>query len=98
MRPSFRMVFVAAVAAILLVVGVQVAKVHLVRRDMAMRHETQRLQLERVALRRELADRHVRLGYVTSPEAVMERAQSMALDLTDEVVDGELASVYTGQD
>jgi hypothetical protein len=69
-------------AAIMLALGaVAVALVHIRREETMAAHEIQRLQRQRVVIRRELADRMVRVGELTTPESVIERAHTLALDL-----------------
>lgn len=61
--------------------AVAVALVHIRREETMAAHEIQRLQRQRVVIRRELADRMVRVGELTTPESVIERAHTLALDL-----------------
>ncbi|MFP4140100.1 MAG: hypothetical protein ACOCZU_07330 [Planctomycetota bacterium] len=69
-------------AAIMFALGaVAVALVHIRREETMAAHEIQRLQRERVVIRRELADRMVRVGELTTPSAVVERSRRLALDL-----------------
>jgi hypothetical protein len=69
-------------AAIMLALGaVAVALVHVRREETMAAHEIQRLQRRRVVIRRELADRMVRVGELTTPRSVIDRAEELALDL-----------------
>jgi hypothetical protein len=60
---------------ILVLAGIAVALVHVRREEIAVRHEIQRLQIRRVALRRTLWEQQVRLGYLAAPEEVRRRAE-----------------------
>ena len=78
---------------IALLAAVAVTLVKLRRAEITARHETLRLQRAEVRLRRRLWDQQIRLGYLTTPQAVRQRADEMSLGLTDRAPDG-LASVH----
>jgi len=63
------------------VTAIAVGLVHLRRREIAARHRIQRLAAEQVRLRRALWDQQVRLGELTAPGCVRQRAEEMALGL-----------------
>lgn len=63
--------------------GIAVGLVQLRRTETAVRHDIQRLELRRVAVRRSLWDQQVRLNVRTAPSEVRRRAERMALDLED---------------
>jgi len=57
--------------------------VQLRRAETMLRHESQRLRLERITLQRRLWDRQVKLGYLLAPDEVRRRARHMSLELVD---------------
>ena len=64
-----------AVTAVLLV--------HIRREEMVARHEIQRAREESVALRRDLQEQQVKLGFLTAPMGVENRAGQMAMEFID---------------
>ena len=75
--------FVTVLLIIVVFVAVGVARVHLRSAEAVARHQIQRLGIRRVALRRQRSDQQVRLGELTTVEAIRRRAAdpTMALDL-----------------
>jgi hypothetical protein len=57
--------------------------VHIRRQEVALRHEVQSKQLRHVALRREIWDRQVRLGHMTTPRNIRHRAEILGLDINN---------------
>ena len=53
---------------ILAIAAIAVGLVQLRRQEIGVQHEIQRLQVSRVALRREVAKREVRIGKMTTPD------------------------------
>ncbi len=80
MRLAIVIVSVAAIA---------VGLVHLRRTEIATRHRIQRLSAEQIRLRRVLWDQQVRLGELTAPGRVRQRADEMALGLSQETAQVE---------
>jgi hypothetical protein len=74
---------------------IAVALVHIRRAELPLRHEMQCLETQHAALRRDLWDRQMRLGYQTTPQAVQFRADAMSLDLTP-VVEPPVAAPTRG--
>ena len=64
------------------VTAIAVGLVHLRRTEIATRHRIRRLSAEQVRLRRALWDQQVRLGELTAPARVQQRAEEMALGLS----------------
>ena len=64
------------------VTAIAVGLVHLRRTEIATRHQIQRLSAEQIRLRRALWDQQVRLGELTAPQRVQQRADEMALGLS----------------
>ncbi|MBN1553196.1 MAG: hypothetical protein JXA11_00505 [Phycisphaerae bacterium] len=56
--------------------------VHVRRREAALSYALQRTQSRHAELRREIWDRHVEIGRLTTPEHIAHRAAVMALDMT----------------
>jgi hypothetical protein len=65
---------------------VTVGIVHLRREEIRARHQLQDLQIRQVKLRRALYDQQARLGMLTCPRRVRQRAAQLAVDLTDRKV------------
>lgn len=63
----------------LTVIGVGL--VHIRRQEVAMRHEVQSKQSRHIVLRREIWDRQVRLGHMTTPRNIRHRAEILGLDI-----------------
>lgn len=61
---------------------IAVALVHLRREDYAVRHRIQQIESEHARLRREIWDRQVELGELTTPQAIRHREKAMALGHT----------------
>lgn len=78
MRIAFVMISVTVLAAML---------VHLRREELAVRHQMHQTQARHAELRREIWDRQVRLGYLTTPRAIRQRAEALALDLVPNTPD-----------
>ncbi|MFP4053998.1 MAG: hypothetical protein ACLFV7_09060 [Phycisphaerae bacterium] len=88
------MVRIAAVMLIL--ASVAVGLVHIRREQTVAAHEIQRLQRRRVILRRELSDRMVRVGGLTSPDQVIRRTRNLALDLPVEGAEEPTVAEWNG--
>ncbi|MFW6062342.1 MAG: hypothetical protein ACOC93_05990 [Planctomycetota bacterium] len=67
---------------ILMITAMAVALVHLRRSEIAARHDIQRMESQRVRLRRQLWDAQVQLAEKLRPEVVRHRAERLALDVT----------------
>jgi hypothetical protein len=74
MKLAMVIVCLAAIAA-----GV----VHFRRERTYIRNEVQRLQTQQVALRRDLWDQQVRMGWLVQPAEVRRRAEDLALPMAD---------------
>ena len=61
---------------------VAVGVVHVRRQESTLLFSIQRLQSRHAAMRREIWDRHVEIGRLTTPELIRHRAAVMALDMT----------------
>ena len=59
--------------------SIAVARVHLRRSQLLVRHDQQEQANRQIELRRALWDQQVRLGYQTAPDRIRQRAQEMAL-------------------
>ncbi|MCD4823063.1 MAG: hypothetical protein K8S55_00510 [Phycisphaerae bacterium] len=70
---------------IIILTVIAVGLVHLRRREVIVRSEIQRLQVRHLALRREIWDRQLELGHLTTPRAIRSRAETMALNMSNEV-------------
>ena len=68
---------------IILLTAIGVSLVHLRVRADRVRAEMYRLQIEKVALRRQIWDCQAQLTYLTTPEEIRRRMESMKLDATD---------------
>jgi hypothetical protein len=68
---------------IVMLTAIGVSLVHLRIRADRVRTEMVRLQIEQVALRRQIWDKQVQLTYMTTPEEVRRRVEQMRLNLTD---------------
>jgi hypothetical protein len=64
--------------------AIAVGLVHLRRAEVAVQHRIQSLQREEVLLRRELADRDVRLGELTRPAEIRRRVERSSVGLIGE--------------
>ena len=60
---------------IVILAAIAVTLVNLRRREIAVRHKIQLMQTQQVSLRRKLWDQQVRLGYLTAPGAIRDRAE-----------------------
>ncbi|MCK5113423.1 MAG: hypothetical protein KAR11_01520 [Phycisphaerae bacterium] len=69
--------------------AIGVGLVHIRRREIALRHEVQSKQSQHIVLRREIWDRQVRLGHMTTPQSIRHRAEILGLD-----IDGHQATRY----
>lgn len=58
---------------ILVLTAIAVGLIHLRRSEIAVRHEIQQVQIERIELRRNLADQEVRIGHLVAPRSVQRR-------------------------
>ncbi len=67
---------------ILLLAAVGVGVVHLRLQQNAARTEIQRLEADRLKLRRTLWEQQERIGELTAPRQVRQRSHEMALELT----------------
>jgi hypothetical protein len=74
MKLSVVIVCLAAIAACV---------VHFRRERIYLRNEVQKFQSQQVALRRDLWDQQVRMGWLINPAEVRRRAQEMALPMVD---------------
>jgi len=63
--------------------SVTVALVHLRRMEVSARHETQRLEMRQVQLRRRLWDQQVDLSRLTAPQKVREQVRNGLLGLVE---------------
>jgi cell division protein FtsL len=68
---------------IVVLAAIGVSLVHLRRVEMSSRHDIQRLREQTVALRRELQEQQLQLGYLTAPGQVDDRAREMAMEFVD---------------
>ncbi len=65
----------------LTVIGVGL--VHIRRQEVALRHEVHSKQLRHIVLRREIWDRQVRLGHMTTPRNIRHRAEVLGLNINN---------------
>jgi hypothetical protein len=72
--------------------GVTLALIHIRRSETAVRHEVQRLQQERVRLRRELWNRQVEAERITAPVEVRRRVLEASAYWCDGARGGDAAS------
>ncbi len=63
--------------------AIAIGLVHIRRQEVATRHELLRTQARHATLRRQIWDRQVELGHLTTPEAIRQRAERLALDLAE---------------
>ncbi len=90
MRISFLIILLAAIT-------VSLVRIH--HREVNARYRTHQLDLEAVALRRQLGNQQIRLGELTTPRVVWRRAETMALGLIDaDRPDRHLAAHWPNQD
>ena len=61
--------------------AIGVGLVHIRREEVALHHEVQSKQSRHVELRREIWDRQVRLGHMTTPRNIRHRAEVLGLDI-----------------
>ena len=62
-----------------------VGLVHIRRQEVAIRYEVQSKQSRHIVLRREIWDRQVRLGHMTTPRNIRHRAEILGLDINNTV-------------
>lgn len=71
-----RLVFI-----IVCLTAIGVGLVHIRRQDVALRYEVESTRSRHIMLRRNIWDRQVRLGYMTTPRNIRHRVEIFGLDI-----------------
>jgi cytochrome c-type biogenesis protein CcmE len=61
------------IVIILALAAIAVGLIHLRRNEIAVRHDIQRVQIQRIELRRQVAEQEVRIGHLVAPHSVQRR-------------------------
>jgi hypothetical protein len=73
------------ILVILGLTAIALGLVHIRRQELAVRYDMQRIETRHAEIRRDLWDRQVEVGHLTTPQAIRYRAEVMALELTREL-------------